>query len=122
MNLIEPTTLALLSKALDASSMRHAVHAQNIANAHAEGYVPQTVSFEEHMVHMRETLARGGSLQASDVADVPVMTASAAAGTRVELDNEVGALSRNTLHYQALLKALDRQLGLVSLALTDGRR
>jgi flagellar basal-body rod protein FlgB len=122
MNLIDPVTLTLASRALDAASQRHAVHANNIANAHAEGFAPGRVSFEEHIAQVRDTLDSGAPLTLADVAQLPIGVELAAAGTPVAVENEVAALARNTLHYQALLKAVDRQLGLVSLAVSDGRR
>ncbi len=122
MNLIDPVTLALASRALDAASQRHAVHANNIANAHAEGFAPGRVSFEEHLSQLRDALDSGATLAPGDVAQLPITVETAAPGTPVEVENEVAALARNALHYQALLKAVDRQLGMVSLAVSDGRR
>ena len=122
MNLIDPVTLTLASRALDAASQRHAVHANNIANAHAEGFAPGRVNFEAHLAQVRDTLDSGATLSSADVAELPISVEFLPAGTPVEVENEVAALARNTLHYQALLKAVDRQLSLVSLAVSDGRR
>jgi flagellar basal-body rod protein FlgB len=122
MNLIDPATSALLSKALDAASLRHAVHAHNIANANSQGFKPVQVQFEEHMAHLRDALLRGEQVSARDVKGVEATLTPAAYGTTVELDHEVAALSQNSLQYQALIKALDRQIGMMSLAVSDGRR
>jgi len=122
MNFIEPTTLVLVSKALDAATVRQAVHANNIANASAEGFAPSRVSFEEHMNQVRDTLARGDRLSAADVGDIQASIETLGTGTKVELDTEISALARNGLHYQALIKALDRELSMMSLAVSDGRR
>lgn len=122
MNLIDPATLALVSKALDAASLRHAVHAHNIANANTQGFKPVQVQFEEHMAHVRDALLRGDQVEAGDVQGVAPTLTPAVYGTTVELDYEVAALSQNSLQYQALIKALDRQIGMMSLAVSDGRR
>jgi flagellar basal-body rod protein FlgB len=122
MNIIDPATLALVGKALDAASLRQAVHAHNIANANAEGFVPSRVSFESHLQQLRDTLSRGDRITASDVADVSAVVELEPAGAKVELDTEVTALARNGLQYQALIKAIDRELSLMSLAVSDGRR
>lgn len=122
MNIIDPTTLALVGKALDLAALRHAVHAQNIANAHALDYAPTRVRFEDQLDALRQTLADGGSVDPAEVATLPLTLETAAAGTRVELDEEVAALSLNTLNYQALVRALDRQLAMMSLVVSDGRR
>lgn len=122
MNFIEPATLALVSKALDAATVRQAVHANNIANASAEGFAPSRVSFEEHMSQVRDALARGDRLSAADVGEVQASVETLGTDTKVELDTEISAMARNGLHYQALIKALDRELSMMSLAVSDGKR
>ena len=122
MNFVEPTTLALVSKALDAATARQVVHSHNIANANADGFAPTQVRFEEHMTHVRDALARGDRLTGADVSELDITFETLQAGNKVELDTEVAALARNALHYQALIKALDRELSMMSLAVSDGRR
>jgi flagellar basal-body rod protein FlgB len=122
MDMIEPTTLALVSKALNAAVMRQAVHAHNIANANTEGFSPAKVSFEAQLSQVRDALGRGDRLSEADLRDSVASVVDAPAGTRVELDTEVAALAHNSLHYQALVKALDRQLSMMSLAVSDGKR
>jgi flagellar basal-body rod protein FlgB len=122
MNVIEPATLALISKALDAATARQAVHANNIANASVEGFAPGRVRFEEHMTRIRDTLARGDRLNVNDVADITATIETMSTASKVEIDTEVAELARNGLHYQALIKALDRELSMMSLAVSDGRR
>lgn len=122
MNFIEPATLALVSRALDAATVRQAVHANNIANAGAEGFTPSRVSFEEHMGQVRNTLARGDRLNVADVDGLRATIETLGTDSKVELDTEVSALARNGLHYQALIKALDRELSMMSLAVSDGKR
>jgi flagellar basal-body rod protein FlgB len=122
MNFIEPVTMALVSKALDAATVRQAVHANNIANASADGFAPSRVSFEAHMSQVRDALARGDRLAASDVSEIQASIETLGVDTKVELDTEISALARNGLHYQALIKALDRQLSMMSMAVSDGKR
>lgn len=122
MNFIEPATLALVSKALDAATVRQAVHANNIANASAEGFAPSRVSFEAHLGQVRDALARGDRLTVADVSEIQASIEPLGTDSKVELDTEISALARNGLHYQALIKALDRQLSLMSLAVSDGKR
>jgi len=122
MNLIDPATLNLLGKALDTASLRQAVHANNIANAGAEGFAPSQVQFEQQLAQVREALARGQSPSEADLRGIEATVVPGDAQARVELDSEVAAMARNAMHYQALLKVLDRELSLMSLAVTDGRR
>lgn len=122
MDMIEPATLTLISSALDAAALRQVVHAHNIASASADGFTPMRVNFETQMTQVREALARGDSLSTTDLSDIAATVESLPLGSKVELDTEVAALARNGLHYQALLKALDRELSIMSMAVSDGRR
>jgi len=122
MNIIEPATLSLVSKALDAAALRQTVHAHNIANVHVDGFTPMQVRFEEQLALVRSTLERGASLTAADLSNVAASVEPQPHAGPVELDREVATLSTNSLHYQALVKALDHQLSLVSMAVSDGRR
>lgn len=122
MNTVDPVTLDLLTRALSAANLRHATHAQNIANVNVEGFRPSRVSFDDQLAHVRETLARGESLHADDLKGLAPSVEAMPTQDRIELDNEVSSMSANGLHYQALLKVLDHQFGLSALAIADGRR
>jgi flagellar basal-body rod protein FlgB len=122
MNPIDPATLALVSKALDAATARQAVHASNIANASSEAFVPTRVRFEEHLTQVRDALARNEKLAPSDIAAVEMSFEPVAGARRVEIDTEVAEMARNALHYQALVKALNSELSLMSMAVSDGKR
>lgn len=122
MNLIDPVTLSLVHQALDASSLRQAAHAHNIANAHTENFRPLRVTFEEHLSSLRDGLSRGESARINDAINLPIGLSPAPAGSRVELEHEVSSMSQNALHYQTLIKAIDRQFGMVSLAVSEGRK
>lgn len=121
MNLIDPATLALVGGALDAASMRHAATAQNIANASVPGARPSRVAFEEMLVGVRDSLRAGRNVAVSDIPRAE-LAAPALAAERIELDTEMAQLARNGLHYQALLRAFGKQLSLLSLAVSEGRR
>lgn len=111
MSMIDPVTLALVKSALDAGVLRQAAHANNLANAQTEGYRPFKVVFEERLQGLLDAGAVPAAEMVTDVDAGPVSP-----------DAEVAALSQNALHYQALAKALGKQYGLLSLALSDGRR
>ena len=121
MNFIDPVTIDLVGRALSATSLRHSVHATNVANVNVEGFKPSRVSFEQHLSEVRDRLGRGETLTASDLRDVRAQTEVIRDQERVELDAELATLSSNATHHQALLRLLDRQLGLVHLAITGGR-
>lgn len=122
MTMINPVTLALVKSALDAGVMRQVAHANNLANVNTAGYRPFQVMFEEGLEAVRASVDEGRA-SGIDPLDVPAaQMQQLPAGTQVNLDSEVAAMSQNGLQYQALTKALGRHYGLLSLAVSEGRR
>ena len=125
---IESLTLPSLSLALDAAVMRHQAIASNIANVHTEGYVPQHLSFEAELSRASQDAATPTGRLAShaepmtlNVRMEPTAIADEAAGA-VHLDREVAAMAQNSMHYQTLLRGLNRHLALLTSAVTEGKR
>jgi flagellar basal-body rod protein FlgB len=116
---VEALTGAALTLALDAATLRHQIHATNIANAGVVGYKAQRLSFEAHVQQ---------GLQATQPANVQVNarveTELAFDGTprAVQLDTEVAAMSQNAVHYQTLVRALNRQMSIMASAVSEGKR
>lgn len=119
MNFIDPATLQLVQRALDAGALRHQAIAQNIANASVPGAKPLHVQFESLLGPVRAELAAGRPLQAVDIPSPFLQTDPTAT---IELDEQMAALSSNSLQYQALLKALSKELGILAIATQEGRR
>lgn len=121
MSMIDPVTLALVKSALDAGTLRQAVHAHNVANANTPGYQPFSVLFEQRLDGVRDALrqGRGAELAARGVPAAEVSRDTGASSVSVDL--EVAALSRNALHYQALADALGRHYALMGMAISEGR-
>jgi flagellar basal-body rod protein FlgB len=119
LNFIDPATLQLVSRALDAGALRHQAIAQNIANANVAGAKAARVQFEELLGNIPVDLAAGRGFKAEDV---PAPQVVVAADRPIALDDEMAALSSNSLQYQALLKAMSRQLSILSVAMQEGRR
>jgi len=115
---IEHLTTRALTAALDAGSLRHRVIATNIANVNTPGYTPQRVSFEA----LLGPSAVMGSVAPELRASVEPAPAGQGLAAGVQLDAEVAAMSENTLHQQVLLRALQRHLGLLATAVTEGKR
>lgn len=114
---IEHLTTRALTVALDAGSLRHRVIAANIANVNTPGYVAQRVSFE--------ALLGPGAAAGAATPELRASVEPAAGGglaSGVQLDAEVAAMSENSLHQQVLLRALQRHLGLLATAVTEGKR
>jgi len=125
LSIVDSGTTALLSLAIDAATLRHQALAQNIANASTPGYQRVSVSFEERVGAL---LDRHGQLADTSPARLASLRPyfqtldSGSAENNVSLDMEVAAMSENTLHHQALLKALNKHFALLGLAMNDGKR
>jgi flagellar basal-body rod protein FlgB len=121
---LEAITIASLSKALDAASLRQQAIASNIANANTVGYVRQQVSFEDQLDDVRRQIAGQGSTDMFSLASVNARLAPVASGgdAKVQLDMEMADMSSNAVQYQTLLKALSKNYALLSIAANDGKR
>jgi flagellar basal-body rod protein FlgB len=119
-------TSATLALALDAAALRQQAIASNVANVDTPGYVPLAVSFEEQLEQARRTLQSGRPLDMSELEGVrPALQPMRGAGgvpAAVRLDIEAAKLSENSVHFQALLKGLSRYYGVLSSAVSDGKK
>lgn len=116
----ETGTVSLLNLALDAAVMRQQAIAQNIANAGVPGYQRLGVTFEQRFAALQGGVALP-VLAASDTFQ-PSLATVGKPGDTVALDQEMAALSETTLHHQALLKVLNKNLSLLSVAINEGKR
>ena len=93
----------VLSRALDVAALKHAVHTANIANAGVSGYHRLEVSFDSAM---------------QEASDAHVVRS---ADDTVRLDKEMALMAKDAAQYQTLLSALDRNVGLLQMAIKEGR-
>ena len=124
-SMIDDSTVGMLSLALDAATMRQQAIAQNIANANTPGYQRLAVSFEARLAEARQSAGDGRAPSLGELAHYRpqfITAPGSAAGDPVQLDIEVAGLSENTLQHQALLKALNRHMDLLSVAINEGKR
>ena len=116
-----PTT-ELVLRTLDASVLRHAVHATNIANASVESYQPLEVSFEEQLTAASTALlSRDDSAARRAIGSLEAQVGADPTDRPVEVDREVALMMENSVRYQALLVALGKSATLVRLAIREGR-
>lgn len=118
MPLISDATIGLAKIGLDMASIRQQVIAHNIANANTPSYSPLRVNFGDQIATLLEQASTTGEVDFGTDLTPQINTAPGP----VALDQEVAALSQNTLHYQTIAKALSRHFGLYSLAINDGKR
>jgi flagellar basal-body rod protein FlgB len=123
---VEAVTTAALSVALEAASLRQQALAANIAQHGVEGAMPLAVSFEAQLDQAREELATAGRVRRDTLAAVrpQIETALDAAGRPAlqSVDEQMAQLTRNAVHYQALVQGLSRHLGVLALAASEGRK
>lgn len=123
---MEAITIASLSKALDAASLRQQAIASNIANVNTENYVKQQVSFEDQLDDIRGTIGEQGTTDAFSLSSVQARIVPAPLadgnGGKVQIDMEMADLSKNAVNYQTLLKVLSKHYSLLEIAADDGKK
>jgi flagellar basal-body rod protein FlgB len=125
------TIIGVMSRALDASSLRQKSISNNIANVDTPNYKATTVSFEE-MLRKEVNGSFVGSrtndkhvtIGASGQIPTPVLKQDSAVlknnGNGVDLDFEMTELSKNTLWYQSLTYSINEEFNLLK-TVTRGR-
>jgi flagellar basal-body rod protein FlgB len=117
---IDPT-LELLSRGLDACTLRQAVYAANIANADTPGYQPLEVDFESDLQNAAQLTAGAPWAQQTEFLRTIEPRIVQSTADTVQLDQQVGLMAKNAIHYQQLLGAFERSISLLRLATLEGR-
>jgi flagellar basal-body rod protein FlgB len=117
---IDPT-LELLSRGLDACALRQAVYAANIANADTAGYQPLEVEFEAQLQNAAQFTTGNSWAQQAEFLRTIEPTIVQSAADSVQLDQQMGLMAKNAIHYQQLLGAFERSISLLRLATLEGR-
>lgn len=110
----------LLSQRLDACALRQAVYSANIANVDVPGYEPLEVSFESQLQSAKSLFEASPAGQADLLESLRPTVVASTQGT-VELDQQLAMMSKNALQYQTLLGAFERSVGLLRLAVQEGK-
>ena len=116
------TTQTALERAMSGTSARQAALAQNLANANTPGYQRISVSFESRLAALQDGSGQVATPSLADLSNFRPSFETAASAAPVALDMELAELSETTLRHQTLLKALNKHLALMSLAITEGKR
>jgi flagellar basal-body rod protein FlgB len=120
--LIDNSVSALVSLALDATTLRQQTIAHNIANVNTPGYQAIGVSFESRLDQVRQSLQQGRLVGAADLGSQLRPTVETQDGSgAVALEMEIAKLSENSLQHQTLLKVLSRHYAILSSAINDGK-
>jgi flagellar basal-body rod protein FlgB len=116
MQLFTDTTTGAIEWALRAQMERQRVVAHNVANVNTPGFKAQKLHFEESL---------GGALRQGDLGRAEWSTSGTGQranlnGNNVSLEDQTEALLKSSLHYDALVQALNFKLGALRTAI--GRR
>jgi len=114
---VTPAQFELLQQLMDAAGLRQKTLGQNVANVNTPGYRRLDVAFEEQLA---QQLIHNNEL-AVDVEPKVIHTlglAERADGNNVDIDMEMGQLSKNALLYQTYAQILTSKLSMMRSAIT----
>lgn len=121
-------TTKLVIQALNISSLRQSVIANNIANAHTPGFTAGRVKFEEliddkaiyspSVINDMELSAKLDDEFGKDNYSDLIYTND---NDKVELDIEMINLTENVIRYRTLLSALGARGSILNIAIREGR-
>ena len=126
-----------LGASLDLRLLRHNVTSANVANAETPGYKAKTVDFEEALsraldheglgkMHTSDSehflMGQGAISRArADVYDNPDINVTND-GNTVDMEKELATLADNSILYKAALQLINKKLGAMRYAVTEGGR
>jgi flagellar basal-body rod protein FlgB len=131
------TTTNALSASANLRLLRQNVTAANIANAETPGYKAQKLDFEEalsraidheglgkmHVSDKEHFLMGQGAISRvrADVYDNPDIDMNND-GNTVDMEKEMATLNENSILYKAALELINKKLGAMRYAVTEGTR
>lgn len=123
----------ILSRTMDASTLRHKVHSNNIANINTPNYKRQIVSFEEELKNATSSNIDAIPLKLTNTGHIGVSlniepliledktTSLRTDNNNVDLDMELALLAENTIKFDVLTQSLSKQFGFLRSAIRGGR-
>lgn len=133
-SILSSPQISVLEQGLNASSLRHKVISNNIANVNTPGFKKSEVIFEDLLqdqlgsssIALAKT--KDGHIQGfnkpgiSPVINTIQSTAFRADGSNVDVDIEMANLAKNNIYYNALVQQLSKQFSNIKSAINEGRR
>ncbi|MHB0885368.1 MAG: flagellar basal body rod protein FlgB [Bacillota bacterium] len=119
---IFPKVVQYLERGLDATSLRNAVLANNLANVDTPGFKRSDVSFEGLLAEETRKAGKTGTQEWKPQVVVDTNTSMRQDGNNVDVDAEMTNLAENSIYYDALVKQLTSQFAMLRSAITEGRR
>lgn len=131
------TAIQALESTLDRTSARGSVLAHNLANVNTPGYKRMDLSFGDtlatalagagggrlrlattHPQHLRPSLSGNSGPRLVRGTGTTLRND----GNNVDIEAEMAVLSENAYYYQALVQEMNNRLGILRLAINEGRR
>ena len=113
--------IALIEAGIRAEGFRQKAIANNVANLETPGYRRIDVKFEELLA---KSLDSSGAVDISELEPQiyqPKQTTVKSNGNDVTLENEVGAMIKNSLRYQTYIRLLNKRYRQIELAINIGQ-
>jgi len=107
-----------LGKMLDASAMRHRAIGSNIANVNTPGYQRQDVDFQSQLA---DAIDQKSLHKLADLDPKIIQVGDPAQredGNNVDIDSEIGALGKNSLHFETYAQILASKIGMMQSAIS----
>jgi len=114
--------IALIETGIKAEGLRQKAIANNVANLETPGYRRIDVKFEELLA---KSLDSSESVDLTDLEPQiyrPKQTPVKSNGNDVSLENEVGAMIKNSLRYQTYIQLLNKRYRQIELAMNVDTR
>jgi flagellar basal-body rod protein FlgB len=105
--------------ALSLAGLRHRIIGSNLANREAQGYERLTLAPGGELSAAAPTTFAGESLARTSLADRGLVKVDT--GAPSSLEDDMVALSANTLRYQALVRGLSRYFSIAEAVMNGGR-
>ena len=127
--LLDSVTVAL-EKVLDLRSRQHELTVTNLANADTPGFEARKVDFARSLRRMLGQAGEpvrthrahlGASEGATPIVELEVAPPWAGDGNSVDPQREMAVLTENQLLYTASVEMLNRRVGLLRYAVSEGR-
>ena len=130
-------TTDALAASLNFRSLRHNVTAANLANAETPGYKAKVMDFEDALARAidLEGLNKANNIEGDDLALGSGSISRAKAdiydnpegnvtndGNTVDMEREMSTLQENSILYKAALQLINKKIGALRYAVTEGGR
>jgi len=111
----EPKLLPLLERALNLSSLRQQILANNVANV-------DTPDYKRFDVSLTEALQAKVKDDPGDYVYRQQNTSLRVDGNNVDIDQEMAQVAKNNLYFDSVATSIGKQLSLLRYLINEGRR